>query len=234
MTEYINIKYVNNTNNTDFEVMVFTKNYSTRTPKTYYVAWQVLRGQTSVLFKYPLNYMEVGASYEERGLLVVSGPFHADVGSSWKITQPQPNDTAILQQGTFINHSFLKENYKQIMFMYIVTGIVDNPDNAIVIENKPPSAWNGRKFDIGIYKEGKLILTHKDVHVGNQVDFMLQPRLFFAVVRNVTIGDVFTSLEIMTSMTEFDLSDYPHGMEVTLNEAPGGGQFKFSAVNTII
>jgi len=113
----------------------------------------------------------------------------------------------------------------------LVTGVAGNPDGTIVIENKVPSAWSGRKFDVGIYKDEKLLVVQKDVHVGNQVDFLLQPRLFFGVVRNVTIGDIFTSLEITSYLTEFDLENFPHGMEVTLNEAPGGGQYTFTAVN---
>ena len=116
---------------------------------------------------------------------------------------------------------------------YTVTGIVENPDGTIVVENKAPNAWNGRKFDVGVYKDGNLLVTQKDVHVGDQVDFMLQPRLYFAVVRNMVVGDIFTSLEITSYMTEFDLSDYPQGMEVTLNEAAGSGKFSFSAVNMI-
>ena len=113
-----------------------------------------------------------------------------------------------------------------------MSGIVDNPNGTIVIENKPPTAWNGQKFDIGVYKDGKLLVTQKEVHVGDQVDFMLQPRLFFAVVRNVTIGDVFTSLEITSSLAEFDLSNFPQGLQVTLNEAAGGGRYSFSGMNT--
>ena len=114
---------------------------------------------------------------------------------------------------------------------YTVTGIVDNPDGTIVIQNKPPRAWNGRKFDVGIYKDGKLLVTQQDVHVGDQVDFMLQPRLYFAVCRNVMVGEIFTSLEITSYMKEFDLANYPHGMQVTLKEAAGGGKYTFSAVN---
>ena len=86
---------------------------------------------------------------------------------------------------------------------------------------------------MGIYKEGKLLVVQKDVHIGNQVDFLLQPRLFFGVVRNVTIGTVFTSLEITSYLTEFDLEHFPHGMEVTLSEAPGGGKYSFSAANKL-
>ena len=97
MNDDIPIKYINNTKNTDFEVMVFTKNYSTRTPKVYYVAWQVLRGQTSVEFKYPVN-LAVGATYATNGLQVVAGPFDATLGSSWRITQEKPTDTSVLKQ----------------------------------------------------------------------------------------------------------------------------------------
>ena len=98
MSDDINIKYVNNTHNTDFDVMVFTKNYSTRTPKTYYVAWHVLRGQTSVMFKYPAN-LAVGATYQDKGLSIAAGPFDADLGSSWTIVQAKMTDTAVLNKG---------------------------------------------------------------------------------------------------------------------------------------
>ncbi len=91
----IKIKYINNTKKTDFDVMVFTKNYSTRTPKIYFVAWQILRGQSSVSFNYPGN-VEVGVSYQSSGLSVVAGPFPAYLGSTWKIVQPLPTDTAVL------------------------------------------------------------------------------------------------------------------------------------------
>ena len=102
----IDIKYVNNTGKTDFDVMVFTKNYSTRTPNIYYVAWQILRGQTSVYFSYPLDTVQVGASYHQHGQIINSGPFHADIGSSWKITQPKRTSTAILEQGMFPNKAY--------------------------------------------------------------------------------------------------------------------------------
>ncbi len=108
---------------------------------------------------------------------------------------------------------------------------MDNPDDTIVVENKPPSAWCGRKFDVGVYKDGNLLVTQKDVHIGDQVDFILQPKLFFAVCRNITIGDTFTSLEITSYLVEFDLANFPQGLQVTLNETAGCGMYSFSAVN---
>ena len=84
-------------------------------------------------------------------------------------------------------------------------------------------------FDIGVYKNGSLLVVQKDVHTGDQVDFMLQPKLFFGVVRNMVEGDVFTSLEITSTLTEFDLSNFPNGINVTLKQLPGGGKYEFTA-----
>ena len=83
-------------------------------------------------------------------------------------------------------------------------------------------------FDIGIYKLGRLLVTQPDVPVGSQVDFILQPRLYFGVVRNMRVGDTFTSLEITAALTEFDLSIYPNGITVTMREDPGYGRFVFT------
>lgn len=104
-----------------------------------------------------------------------------------------------------------------------------NPDNAIVIRNQPPSSWSGRKYDIGVYKDHQPIIIQKQVHTGNQVDFLLQPKLYFGVVRNMQIGETFSSMEITNALTMYDLSRYPNGIIVTLKETPDAGQFMFSA-----
>ena len=223
MTTDIPIKYINATSNTDFEVVVFTKNFSVNTPKTYYAAWQILRGQTSVQFVYPVS-MSVGATYKSGGQLITAGPFPAKLGSTWEITQESAADTAVLKQSKTKNLT-LSFN---IIYFSLETGVPANPNNTIVIKNIPPASWSGRMFDVGIYKEGRLLVTQPDVHIGNQIDFMLQPKLYFGVVRNMHVGDTFTSLEITSALTEFDLSNFPNGLEVTLNEAPGGGRYSFS------
>ena len=97
----IAIKYINSTGNTDFQVVVFTKNFSTNTPKIYYCAWQVLRAQTSVQFVYPVS-MAVGATYTQGGQLITAGPFPAPLGSTWEIKQDSATSTAVLSQGNWI------------------------------------------------------------------------------------------------------------------------------------
>ena len=112
-------------------------------------------------------------------------------------------------------------------------GVRSNLDGSIVVQNRIPKAWTGRMFDVGVFKDNRLILTQPDVHIGDQVVFIMKPVLFFSIVRNVSVGHVFSSLEIMSSMQEFDLRDFPDGMEVTLDEEPTGGRYTFTAVNKV-
>ena len=95
-------------------------------------------------------------------------------------------------------------------------------------------AWSGRKLDVGIFKNGRLLITQKDVHSGDQIDFLLKPKIYFAVIRNCQVGDVFTSMEITTKMTEFDLSNYPNGLEIILYEDAGSGEYLFVGESKII
>ena len=97
MTTDIPIKYINATRNTDFEVVVFTKNFNTNKPTIYYAAWQILRGQSSVQFVYPVS-MSVGAIYTSGGQVITAGPFPAKLGSSWEITQESAAATAVLKE----------------------------------------------------------------------------------------------------------------------------------------
>ncbi len=90
---------MNKTGKTDFEVVVFTKNFSTNTPQTYYCAWQILRGQTSIKFVYPVS-TAIGATYKERGQEISAGPFPAELGTTWTVSQESDESTAVLEEGT--------------------------------------------------------------------------------------------------------------------------------------
>ena len=96
MTTDIKIRYINATSEVDFAVVVFTKNFTVSTPEAFYSAWQVLKGQTSVDFVYPIS-TSVGVTYEENGQIITSGPFPAELGTTWEITQ-ELGKTADLKQ----------------------------------------------------------------------------------------------------------------------------------------
>lgn len=75
------------TGKTDFQTLVFTKNFSTDTPQSNAAAWQVIEAQSGVKFSYPSE-IKVGATYKNGDQNVPCGPFDAPLGSTWQITQP--------------------------------------------------------------------------------------------------------------------------------------------------
>ena len=138
--------------------------------------------------------------------------------------------------GNLNKHSSVRKRYdfKYLIILTILTLCTDqekepNPNNAILIRNEHPNTWIGRECNIGIYKDNRLFVAQKSVNVGDQIDFELHSKLFFGVVHNFEAGNVFTSLEITSALAEFDLSNYPNGMIVTLDQSPGGGTYTFSA-----
>ena len=118
--------------------------------------------------------------------------------------------------------------YNYLYHTLLVVPGAPNPNNTIVVQNMRPQGWTGRMYNIGLNKSGRLLVIQENVHVGDQADFMLQPRLFFGVVRNMQVGDTFKSLEITQSHTEFDLSKYTNGLKVTLTEELSGGAYTFT------
>ncbi len=90
-------------------------------------------------------------------------------------------------------------------------------------------AWNGRKFNVEIYKNNRLFLTHPELRADDRIDFLLHHKLYFGVVYNMKVEQSFTSLGVTTANTMFDLDQYPNGIIVTLDQMPGGGKFSFTA-----
>lgn len=119
----IPVKYVNGTKSTDFQVVVFSKNFSMISPTVSYSAWQVLNAQTSVQFTYTES-VSVGATYKTSGQIITAGPFSTDLGSTWEIKQPLKTDTAELTQSKILLlHQSLNNNsicaFCMIQFYYV-------------------------------------------------------------------------------------------------------------------
>ena len=91
-----------------------------------------------------------------------------------------------------------------------------------------PTPWSGGVFNVGLYKDRRLLVVEKDVRVQRQVSFLLKPELIFAVTHNGYARDrTFTAAEISEQST-FNLLHYLNGIVVTLKQTCGGGYF-FSA-----
>ena len=109
------------------------------------------------------------------------------------------------------------------------TGIRANADGSVAVKNIAPLAWNGRKFNVEVYKANRVFLTHLEVRADDRIDFLLEHKLYFGIVYNMKVGQTFTSLGRTTANTMFDLYQYPNGITVTLDQMPGGGKFTFTA-----
>lgn len=81
-----------------------------------------------------------------------------------------------------------------------------NPNKSIVVKNITPTSGNGRIYDVGIYKDHRLFVVEKDVHVGDQVNFVLRPKLYVALSLNMFVGRIFTDTDISLCMEVVDLA----------------------------
>ena len=97
----------------------------------------------------------------------------------------------------------------------------------IVVKNTVPSCWNGRKYNIEVFRDEKLFLEMKNVNVGNQADFQVNPKVYFAVARNIKFAQSVYIGEMTSGETMFDLSKYPSGLNVYLYKTAGGGRYYF-------
>ena len=92
------ITYYNRTHKNDFAVVVFTKNEDSRAIDTPFVAWRVLKAQTSAAFVYPVD-VGVGATWKADGVKSTAGPFESSLGATWSIKQATPETSPQLDQG---------------------------------------------------------------------------------------------------------------------------------------
>lgn len=95
----IPISFYNKTGSIDFDVMVFAKNYAMNYSLSYCLAWRILRGQGSVNFNFPRK-LQVGAQYNFRNQVVRCRSLDAKPGTTWEIIHENPEDTAVMQQGS--------------------------------------------------------------------------------------------------------------------------------------
>ena len=96
--KYIDITFVNRTEQKDCSVVVFMQNESANSDPL--VAWRVFKTQRPARLRFPWA-VAVGAEWKEKGQINIAGPCTAPLGSTWNFQLPRT-----LQQGnvaTFFN-----------------------------------------------------------------------------------------------------------------------------------
>ena len=116
-----------------------------------------------------------------------------------------------------------------------------------MIYNKPPVAWSGRKLNVGLYKDDKVLLVKQDLRVGDYVELKPTNKLYFCCMGSASpthpsfdINAVFSSARRgstgddvdffdaeFSPLIQIDLHQYPNGMEVTVQENEMSGQILF-------
>ena len=126
LPDFVHIEYHNQSQNPKILVVVASKNVSEQlheSEKDTLVAWKVLATQTKIIFRYP-QATEVGATYKfaHAHEIVMSGPFKADPGSHWRITQESMHEAPLLLEGELVSDALHKDSMQPIL-----SGLVKNP-----------------------------------------------------------------------------------------------------------
>jgi len=104
-----------------------------------------------------------------------------------------------------------------------------NINGGIIIKNTVPSAWHGRKYDVGIMRDQKFFVKKSLVHVGDQAVFDTNSVLYFSVTRNVVQGEFVSIAEISSTYAKVDLCEFSSGLDIILTKSSGGGRYRFTA-----
>ena len=117
-----------------------------------------------------------------------------------------------------------------------------------MVYNKPPSTWSGRRLNVGLYKDGNVLLAKRNLHVGDYVELKPTNKLYFSSMEvpsptcDFDIKNVFVNAQRRRSsfseatdffdaefspLTQIDLNHYPNGVDITLQENELSGQLSF-------
>ena len=122
-----------------------------------------------------------------------------------------------------------------------------NNHGVYIIYNKPPAAWSGRKLNIGLYKDEKVLIVKRNLRVGDYVELKATDKLYFsnmevesasspgfdlnAIFENGRRGSIREDIDFFdaefTPLTQIDLQNYSNGMDIIIQENELSGQILF-------
>ena len=122
-----------------------------------------------------------------------------------------------------------------------------NSHGVYIIYNKPPAAWSGRKLNIGLYKDEKVLIVKRNLRVGDYVELKPTNKLYFssmdvespsspgfdlnAIFENARRGSIRDDTDFFdaefTPLIQVDLQNYSNGMDIIVQENEMSGQILF-------
>ena len=115
-----------------------------------------------------------------------------------------------------------------------------------MIYNKIPSAWPGRKINVGVYKDNKLLIVARELRVGDYCELKPTNKLYMCCMTvpsdTVDISTIFHPEYKRSSfshddtdyidmefspLVQIDLTNYPNGVDIDVTEVEVSGQINF-------
>ena len=136
---------------------------------------------------------------------------------------------------------------RRINFSFLLAKAPPNNHGIYIIYNKPPAAWSGRKLNIGLYKDEKVLLVKRNLRVGDYVELKPTNKLYFssmevgspsspgfdlnAIFETARRGSIREDIDFFdaefTPLVQIDLQNYSNGMDVIIEEHEMSGQILF-------
>lgn len=124
--------------------------------------------------------------------------------------------------------------------MFLVVDATANPSDVYMISYSPSQYVVGHYVNIGLFKDGRPIVSKMKVRVGDYVTLKPTTELFFCCVEGPTL-DMFDLQEFckkikssdviieFSSTTNINLENFPNGVDVTVTEDELAGQITINA-----
>ena len=122
-----------------------------------------------------------------------------------------------------------------------------NSHGVYMIYNRPPATWTGRKINVGVYKDDKLLIVKHNVRVGDYCELKPTHKLYMCcmIIPSPTCApghneiwnlfappkrssNIIDDIDIeFTPLVQIDLANYPNGVDINVTEIEVSGQIKF-------
>lgn len=212
MSNDVSIRVTNQTSDRDLYICVFQKPQEADPNKIFTslfpVAWEVLAlgpSQTCDPIIYPVQLQASVIESQEARMAVNRTTFqNVDYGQVWDFTRTGDFSQVLLDDGS------------------------KGKEGVVVLRNKAKE-----RVDVGMAKNGSLLVVQKDLAYDEQADFQLTPSLFFMAASHLQKGDLIRSYQVTQNYHEVSLTNLA-SIDVTVyTKDPTTGELGWRDSNAI-